>query len=594
MWKFHLVIFFFVSKTSAIRPITVDCLDVLDQNIAENVRPRQIIFFINNIEEVDFSEISIIMKKLTKQIPFSVIEFKTFQMSSVFWTSLKSNSLNIILHNSGKDLVSESFQDLLDFIILDSHDKLKILLILGSKSSKPYYFFQNLFKFIWQRKILNFSTLEMYEGNETIYPSDCLIRYHNPFYRNFVKRYVKKDTDIFPDKLKNVNAYNFKLIIDNATNSLKIKKNKDGIISEVNDVGVATSVSILLTMNFYLQTNTVGSNMTYGEIEKAVCQKLDNNEENMLANPKHFCINTSTLTRIILDDDCVKYIAVVPVISNMNVNVSTHILMRLVLTPLVVIVFVVVLKMFTIQRENLKILSILQVFFSVTVHTKPLKNINRIIFVTVVIIAMDYALDFYSNFLSLQLFEEQNKFDTFESIDRTGFNLYTYKTNFDFLFWKNDKYVKNLKRKTIKVEDIRLCIKNVLERNDRICILPEELAEFLIKKQSPTRYSLHEYKIAPPVFICLRKAWIFENFSPYSEKFLKILRKFQESGISQLLGNGDEDIKESSLHFNKFSTAGLLVRQLSAILLSGNLLSIVTFFVEVIYKKIYICIISVN
>ena len=579
----------------AAKVLYTNCLDIIVDNALRDMTIYEITLFYYNIKISDTTREQVsVIEKLVERIPLMIFNFTkpnmcnetTLSSSILSTTNRRISSLYIILFKE-KNEHMDSFHEIkaiIDYLVqLSNKDtRSKLLMITFGMTSKFKHDFYNVFKYAWFNKILDFTIVQKIKTRRinTLVPSDqCIVQYYNPFYNAINKNVLDDKTNIFPDKLKNVNGYKIKLAVISGDGVIKIIKDREGKIIDVKSTQIYITTMILKIMHFSLEFVEVGKNKSFGDGIRLICETLMNNEANLHAEPKISTICTEVL-HLNIDGMFSKMVAAVPVISNSKLKISLDAFGYFIFSQAMLASILYFLSIFKIQRSNWTFFEVVQIFLNISLTHKPTKFTDQILFLSFVLGSTIFSFYIYASFLQFQLSNEEIAFDTFESIDQSDLKFYTFREFLNYSFMIDSPYVRNLKKKALVINTgMDDCMEKLIRKQDRICHILDNFINRVNWSRIDPQYS-SKFKIAKPAFIYFNMRYSFERASPYIKKFQVFLRIIEESGIRKKIHSNTNNKKKMFKNNDTSSSGSLTVLQLVSVLLCGSVLSIIIFCVE--------------
>ena len=520
------------------------------------IDPRKTRFFFNNTETKSDPRTNVMLKKLLQSIPSVTMNLE--DISSIYSNTSELNfnlaTFNVILCG---EFNVQSLRSIIDIIVeLDSvNPRPKTLLIFHSYNFSSSSSTKEVLEYAWDKKFLDF----------TIMNEHCAIQYYRINYL------------LLPNKLSNVNGYDFKIGVISTNAEYQAYRHSNGSIFAIQAFMFPITYTVLSFMNFSLQYVEVGQNKSYVKGLEKVIDKLGRNEVNLAAIPSKFTGDIShSIVQLDLENDCQNLVAMMPITSAVKLYLPMTVVTKLVLIPCAVIMAVYIATILKIVTDKWTALHSIRIICGVPMNRRLQRSPGRIMFVSVFIVSLLYSADFYSNFLNVELGDDEISFDTFESIDASGLKAYLYSGFYNHAFWQENFHVQSIQRRTERVPMVTGLIESLVNGSDRyICIDTENFLRIFMNR---SLYPIQKARLAKPVFNCLRLVYNFERSSPYARAFQAICRRMYEAGLDIYLqtpmtekaGKKDEDEEAREA----------LTLKLVIILLAGYTVAMVVFIFE--------------
>ena len=146
-----------------------------------------------------------IWKSLICQIPTTNIYLDTYNLIE-FFNNLKPVNFYVIFHHVLGDSL-KSLQNIIDLLMQlhFSFNHPKCLIIFNNENLRDDKWLETFLKYAWVKKFLDISVIEIDVSNTNVF-----LHYFLPFDNSFIKQTLTAETELFPNKLKNVNRYPLK------------------------------------------------------------------------------------------------------------------------------------------------------------------------------------------------------------------------------------------------------------------------------------------------------------------------------------------------------------------------------------------------
>ena len=526
-------------------------------------------FFFNNTETKSGPRTNVMLEKVLQSIPSVTMNLE--DISSIYSNTSELNfnpaTFNVILCG---DFDVENFRSTIDIIAeLDSvNPRPKTLLIFHSYNFSSSSSTKEVLEYAWDKKFLDF----------TIMDEHCTIQYYDPFTDRIITHPFTVDVELFPNKLSNVNGYDFKIGVISSNTECQAYRHSNGSIFAIQAFMFPITYTVLRLMNFSLQYVEVGKNKSYIKGLEEITDKLSRNEVNLAATPSKFTGDISTsIVQLDLENYCQNLVAMMPITSAVKLYLPITVVTNLILIPCAIITAVYIATIFKIVTDKWTALDSIRIIFGMSMNRRLHRSPGRILFVSVFIVSLPYSADFYSSFLNVELGDDEISFDTFESIDATGLKAYLYSGFYYHAFWQDNFHVQSIQRRTEKMIMLNNVIESLVNGSARhICIDTENYLRIFLNQ---SLYPIQKAKLAKPVFNCLRLAYNFERASPYVRAFHAIFRRLYEAGLHVYLDGPMTKVQIGKKHEDE-KTRSILAPKLVIILLAGYTVAMVVFVFE--------------
>ena len=559
----------------------------INQCIMKNVTPFQIAFFMNSKHSKEMKDFEFTFS-LMQTYPSLIIDIPTLERSVAIdryyninlFSNPRSSTLYVILFKAYVDY-SENviyLQYFIDYFVQQSPrpTRPKCLVIFQNKIGKNISesFFENILKYGWSRKFLDFSVIEINLDNNLSF-----LHYFNPFHGLYNKILFDCNGDIFPEKFKDLNGYSL---------NISDRYSKPVVNDEEEFMLYAGMSLIAKILNAHLnRILTLGPFSVY---YKKSFQLLENKTTNMFSNSIMLHTVNTYEYEFYLSGFCRPYVALVPIIPIKEFYFSFHAFVRIcfVFTALVCLIYLV--RIFKIINKKLSTLNILLAFSGAPTTYYPRKMNDKIVFLTIIFVSMIYVTNLYSEMINMRIIHKEIAFDTLKEINESGMIFEINRISYNHVFSTSNEFLQSIKKRTSKVKNIESCVDTLILKNNIICLANMRKAKEIISQVNNRKLFL---KIAKPYLTCARQVIPFEKASPYLEIFTDIFQKLYESGIllhtlrKNIWQYNGNKIKYSKVQDEKYNENLRFI----LFLLSLSLLStLVIFFVELkirLMRKIY-------
>lgn len=530
---------------------------------------RQATIFVFNTNRQHYIE-----EEFSKQIAILQInpsDIKIFNNSSVNQPTVTSLFVVVLAENQTLN-ATRQFEIFLENLTAgeDGHPippRPKCLVIFfgnNSRISKDGEKIENILRHGWSKKFLDLTVVTLFEDrNKNV---SITITYYNPYF-SFSTKQHGINNKLFPDKLKNMNGYKYRISIDpRRYRKTLVKKPIYGLEKEI-----VTNNDEIIFYNCRKKLNfTV----------KWIDQRKNKLKFNMLfaestVEKKHPLLSGRVLR--------INYIGIaVPDVESEVLKFHSHFVVATFL-----FIIILGLGVYSVTARTLKLplptwreLNILLCMLGARSIRVIQKWREKILYLIVVGFYLVLAMDAIFMITELRLEKKINVIDSFDGLRRFHVPNYTSL----YASYAKDEETKSVKH-AIRYGTSRLqCIKNLHKMNDRICAMGIEylrLQSAIMKKELG-----RGLRIIDLTWSFKFKAFLFEIASPYVKKYNDLLLCLFEAGIvkianaNQVIAFFNIDIVES----NEIEIDGSILFCLYDLLVLGLGCSMVVFIVEVVYE----------
>lgn len=442
----------------------------------------------------------------------------------------RESTIYIIFETDSTSKNLKKSHDILNLIVKISSVTVrpKSLLILPCDESISYEEVKNFLRQAWTFRFLDFCVLKICNDRAIFFS-------YNPFMNNFTTGVFKNSSQLFPDKLNNVNQYLFKLSVFNSVPSMAIRSYGDRII-EATGNSFAFIETIVKKMNFKLHMD-LQSNRTVENVDETL-MKLKNNEISMSQTIIYYDINF--LSKKLVVGYPVGYdrlAAVGPIKKILKIDVSSDVLINVISFPIILITLVFTARFLKFYSRKWKIMYTLQILIGYPI-SHPRRRIEKIIFLSIAVSSMIYSNNFFLILTGIKFNYDEMQFYTFEDLLESKMPIYSYFSPNQY----DNASIKSvfLRTKKLPTED---CIDLLIKTGDVICILIRSRAEFFsrINLDVNGKQFMKIFKVRFPPDTA---GYAYEKSSPFAEKIEKTVRQIIESDLL----HGHELVEKVKIH----------------------------------------------
>ncbi|KAJ8664886.1 hypothetical protein QAD02_006548 [Eretmocerus hayati] len=515
--------------------------DILKHQILqEKDQLYQITFFVNRKNSSAHRTADIILSTILDSAPSMIIDSNDPTEVDQVSTHDERRLLNFdVIIDHASDHVHRRISNEVNFLskILPRKKTKKILVILAdgylSDTEK-----KAIFVHAWSKKFLDFSLISRhyYKCRET---HEFLLAHYNPFFDVTTEELMTYRSKLFPDKLRDVNGYNFTLAVSSTDLETSIEYDGRGKIVNFQSPTFPVLRFMFKFMNFSIQFVEMNKNSSSSnESFSLVLDKLKRSEVNLVPVAKLRLDNKvfdDKVSAIDLDNNCINIKAAFPL--SILKKESAHkikSLFSLLFIPILVILIYWIVKNFKIQRENWELLDIFRIILSNPMAYSPRNNIDRLLLAGLIIVSSVFSNELYSQLLDVNYMRNKTKLDTFEKIERSKLKIDIPYGLAGLPFWDSDQYLRNIRKKSQVSANLIDCLRRFDLDASQICIASEmSLKSFMSSEYK--KYRNPAFEIAEPVFNCIRFRYAFERSSPYAKRVKHLYRQIKQFGLDKIL-----------------------------------------------------------
>lgn len=482
------------------------------------------------------------------------------------------NSLIIFYTNNSND--TELF---IDYLVkqLSVQTRPKCLIISFDRHEK-YIELEKILKYAWKQKFLDFSIV-IINFSQSIYESSTTVFYFNPFRDIVYQKNLDTDIEIFPDKLRNGYGYPFFLAdfgFPLSTEHVRLTNRKVKIL--FNSYYAIDFATRILNFSSVKKKLKIESPFPGDYLEKLNLE--------VLPIPIGY-MNYSTRFFIPADKRSENIVAVVPILSSHQIDISLKTLRKVMTVSGTVSIFLYSFSYIQKALGHIRIFDIVRILLGQQIRRDPQKIVERIIFFTVMIASAKIMNDFFSDMIMIQFNQEEIPFETYKDLYDSQLQTYTNLAFLRHMKFMENWYLSDVIARTTFTNNISCCFNMLKSWKNVSCITYVPLPE-KINSQNRNPDGSPALKLAkPPIQGTSGDFYWFVNASPFAIKFLETMRRVRETKL--MYGSALVDRNKKILDLDEESTSsaiseGVNLKQLIVILYLGFSISSIVFIFELV------------
>lgn len=549
------------------------------QNIIDGLKSYYQVVIFTNYEKKTDSGLDYFYQKILSRFSAVTIDLSRMELSGDNRTlKIKSfinprkSSIYIILQGDKTDKTMKTI-DLLNKLVTISPIKMRprCLVVFLDHFNHSQTETKKILRAAWPLKFLDFSILKIYNHcNHIEYVN------YNPFTKKFNTGCLGNKKDLFPEKLANANEYPLKLPVFMAPPYLTLEIYNNTAVNVDGNTPFLYLKIIAEVLNFKLKFTLIKL-QSYPQVISDTIALFEHDEVNVTAIAYPF--NDQILQSDILWENILeitKDVVIVPILLDYNVDIPLSAFIYLVSFFIITLIFVILFRIFKIQLDRWDFVNVIQILLGVSI-SQPTKNIDRIIFLSLVILSIIYSDDLFTQLTDIKVLRKEKEFNTFEDILNSSIPVYAvYRANrFE------SEVIKKVIFKSRSSISLTACFEEIIFTGNAICITPSRTAIYAIKNNldaqgksvmKMTDLSLNHQFVG----------FLYEKASPFVEKFDKMMQIMVESAI--IPDREFYKVKFYELDKSKNKTDETISKTTLVILIIGYILSLITFVLEVIWS----------
>lgn len=458
------------------------------------------------------AELDLIHEKLINQIPSLIITTNKIPSNNQEKETVRRvlNSNLYILVEQANDRMVEKVKSSLNFIVQSTPrpPRAKCLAVLTGDRSVDL---ANLFTYAWSLKFLDFSIWH----NSTIST-------YNPFFDD----HHASSTELFPDKLANMNGHKVRTLLFNRPPLIEFTNGSNGVtISGVNFAFLLLSSEFF---NFSLDFVEVSE----GDFpEHAIFEKIERGEIDV-SIVTHGLESQRLYSRDLLTGTVVREVEmnfVAPIFHyTSRVNIYPSIISHTVVTAAIILVSMALIKLCNPRASKWTPLYIFALLFGVTVDQRPHRRAGKLVYIVLVVTSMHYSSCMFAIFSDDEVVQKKEvAYDMFQEIRSPSLPIYVQQT---YLQDGNhsDEVTRSLKAHSVPIGNLEKCFEKLAAKKDRFCFCTSIYARYMLQKYSNSSTNM---KIVGPALLNDYRVYVYPKASPYIRRFDVKFRQILESGL---------------------------------------------------------------
>lgn len=426
---------------------------------------------------------------------------------------------------------------------------------------------ETIFIHAWSLKFLDFTIIKI----DNI--GDRVLLTFNPFTNKHTKEKLRDVSELFPDKLNNVNGYPLTTRAFNSPPFLFAEMKGNKII---NIKGSRTTRIKIIAEKLNFKLTFIGNLLNTTEVVEKLSQNLESNEINM--TPVGFRFNVILQKSNILlgyPESISQLTVIVPVIKTPRIDITLDMLILLFIFCIILIIFLTFACALKLSPDYWNVFHIFGILIGITIIEPP-KRSDRIVYLTIAFLSIIFSNNYFSTLADLKLNFVEKKLNNLEDLYQS--NIPIYSPNINYLF-NDSKADKQLLSYTQKIGTNDECIELLIKTNNVACVVSSYNAGHYLKTiLNPQGRAVMKILDVPlqNTFI----AFIYEKASPFLEKIEKLVLNVFESSLRS---TGDQlaSSKVRTIRQKESFKEEILLKQIILIILSvGYTLATIIFVFE--------------
>ncbi|OXU27355.1 hypothetical protein TSAR_005190 [Trichomalopsis sarcophagae] len=496
----------------------MDWVNILKTKIQCDLQPYQVVMITNRSHHDLSVEENILHQSIIREIPVKLVDIKQPDADTLFSQPEFRNPRHVVFYlavmrKTINSNITESTLTIIDLLASLSpvHRQPKCLIIIFSDDSGSDDSFYQILKFAWTKKILDITILQVKNGM-------ILTHIYNPFRQRITQQPFGIQTNIFPDKLKNMMGYPVNMMIWDRPPFLNLVEDKKEKIIKFKAIYYSLTELLSEKLNFTIKYPRRTYERDISTISEMQVSGLSDGTLNM--SPIILPLTTFNpnwkieIGAFLLWS---KYVVVVPIISPTHILVPFRILVYTSILAVTLAISIFSIRYFKFERRYWKVNYLLQILLNMTIPKTPRNSYERIFFVCLVWLSMMYFNVLFASLHDVNLIHDGVAYDTFEEIDNSDMSIYVEPTFISQFLATNDGVMQRIRKKAIFLPLIEDCGRKLKDTGKVVCLTSKIRAQKMIRDS--TYLGAASMRIAKEVFWYTPLTYSYERQSPFVEKF---------------------------------------------------------------------------
>ena len=552
-------------------------IDILINKIFNHKNVNQTVIFLSDI---DIARQNAFIRKMTDRAPALLIDITTitktddtrfFELPVLKYP--RSSAPFIFLQNHDSDkLHLDRIHRMLDKFIMNAPNAVppRCLLILFSRNTMmDDGCLRNLLIKYWSLRFIDFTVIKLSRN-------DSVMLNYNPFLDTYNEERLDSTSEIFPNKLTNLNNYPIKIAAFDYDPFIILSKNETQVDISGTESGYIKILSEKL--KFTLDIVNVSKSSIFDSFEDAL-RLIESNQAQIIALECYAGIylygHNVTIGRT---TDIGKYVLITPISWVSKVNVSLNTFISILLYPMLIYSVFAIAVVLKLPLGHWKGIYIFQTLLCSPLVRQPKDTPHRIIYLSLILISMTHSNNVFSSLLDIKVTHDEEPFDTFEQVHQSGLPIIVPKLLYDKFFENSDDQAfLSLKSQMRVMDPIKGLNYSPPHHRRQIYVTSIPYARYFIAS-SENRYKVKSMKITGPTLYDGIASFPYERGCVFAEIFDRIIQRIIESGIPTLWntnGSGYDLEKPKEGRENVFFSEIILILSV------GYLISAVAFVLEI-------------
>ncbi|KAJ8668408.1 hypothetical protein QAD02_010071 [Eretmocerus hayati] len=503
-------------------------------------------------------------------------------------------SLTSISQSDGDPILNlnDTFNDSLEIIANSSNrNQPRFLSVIMTDEIIPQQLIKEMLIYAWSKKFLDVTVLEWSAQHHSC-DFQIVSHMYNPFLNQYHQDCYTPTMDLFPDKLRDMHGYPFKVGIVHRPPNMNFIINSSGQVVQINGTDYGYLLILSEYFNFAPQL-TAADATTY--LEKC----MENNTKSMFEMVVDGTLDYSG-TRSFLYLDDIKYptnnilsetiaiafddlVALVPILPRKSTHVFSNGAILCIGTLLYLALISAIVKILKFDTSLWMPDYIIRILFGDSVPRVPTRTAERIVFFVLFFASQQLAMQLFTEFADNQIDNENlGQYENLYDLKGSNIRLVIFSRHVNIVFHENNSALDHL-RDNIELTKAMDCPDRIMRNEHVICLIDRSVAENIIIKSR--RMNGRRMKIMNHNFWSTARGYYFSPKSPYVEQFNKVLQRILETGLWMRYTVINRYQFERSDEFIKYTVDHEIFGKLLLIWLLGCGISTIAFLLELVYHR---------
>ncbi|XP_033213832.1 uncharacterized protein LOC117170895 [Belonocnema kinseyi] len=419
----------------------------------------------------------------------------------------------------------------------------KVLILTHVKKSSNY---NDLLRFMWSRRFLDATVLEIILRKYSkmncfmnIHLADVTQHYFIPFTESFVQKKYCLESDLFPDKLRNLHGYTMKVGLFHYPPHVFFFRNLTAHIINFDGPDILAMNALSKALNF--KVLKLISNKTTWDVSSCLKEKNVGLFHSAMYNNLQFIGVKGIISNICLRKLMEKStnirplstVAVVPIFADCMPKLSTQWkFYNAIALVIMLLITWLITRLLNFNKQNWRIEYLMQILLGLGIPREPRVLAERIVLGSMLFACVLQSSFIFSAFTSIDLIEKpQQEINNIDDLISSNLQPLLLPNVHRHLKDQSDGRLMILTKQSI-TKDItdEICVQYLVSYKNVTCFMRKTRANWLIKKYRDVD-GQPVMRVLKDALFDLTAGNYMEAASPYAIRFENLMRRFMEAGV---------------------------------------------------------------